>query len=290
MKRSSILCLCLCVLLLPTVQDLRADSLLLRNGQTLTGVSFRRTSDSIVVTTESKGPDGKAMSSEHTVPLKEITQVECAPSPALKHAEGLLAKGETAAALAVLKPAVTAAEPFGDLPGSPWPDLAIVYAQTILATGDQVGALVLIERLSNASSPDIRAAASALAALAAALRGDHEKAMALAAPTRSPRGVPATIATASIARGHVLLAQKKHEEALLSFLEQPVFAPDATALAAMAQMGAAECYAGMDDVDRAIGTLEELLKAQPSGPATKPARALLETCRRRKQALEDSKR
>ena len=279
-----------CILLLYAVQSLHADSLVLGNGQTLTGISFRRTGDSLVVTTEVQGPDGKPMSSDHTVPLKDISRVECAPSPAAKNAGGLLAKGDTAAALAVLKPAVVAAEPFGDLPGSPWPDLAVVYAQSLLAAGDDAGATLVINKLSKATSTAIQTSASALGALCAALKGDHEKAISLATPALQPRENPSATATASIARGLVLLARKNYGESLLGFLEQPVFAPDATALAAMAQFGAAECYAGMDDMDRAISTLEELLKAQPSGPASKPAKTLLEKCRRRKQALEDSKR
>lgn len=270
------------------MQSLRADAVVLTSGQTLNGVSFRRTADGLVVTTEVQGPGGKPMNADQTVPLKDIARVECTPPAALKSAGGLLAQGNTSAALAALEPAVMAVEPLGDLPGSPWPEIAMVYAQALLAVGNDAHATVLIEKLSKAA--DTQGAASALQALRSARKGDYEKVATLAAPLLTQHGKPAVAATASTAQGLALLAQKKYTESLLCFLEQPVFAPEATALAAMAQRGAAECYFGMEDFDRAIGTLEGLLKAQPSGPESKVAQTLLEKYRHRKQVIENSKK
>lgn len=271
-----------------TMQSLRADSVVLNNGQTLNAVAFRRTADGLVVSTEVPGPGGKPMYADQTVPLKEISRVECTPPAALKSVAGLLSQGNTSAALATLEPAVSAVDPLGDLPGSPWPELAMVYAQSLLAAGNDAQASVVIGKLSKPI--DTQAAASALQALRTARRGDYEKVGALASPVITPRGNPAVVATASIAQGLALLAQKKYQESLLCFLEQPVFAPDATALSAMAQRGAAECYFGMEDFDRAIGTLEGLLKTQPSGPEAKAAQTLLEKYRHRKQVVEHSKK
>jgi tetratricopeptide (TPR) repeat protein len=276
------------VVMVCAMQSLRADAVVLTSGQTLNGVSFRRTADGLVVTTEVQGPGGKPMNADQTVPLKEITRVECTPPAALKSAGSLLAQGNTSAALAALEPAVAAVDPLGDLPGSPWPEIAVVYAQALLAAGNDAHATVLIEKLSKAA--DTQGAASALQALRSARKGDYEKVATLAGPLLTHHGKPTVAATASTAQGFAFLAQKKYTEALLCFLEQPVFAPEATALAAMAQRGAAECYFGMEDFDRAIGTLEGLLKDQPSGPESKVAQTLLEKYRHRKQVIENSKK
>lgn len=274
--------------MISTMQSLPADSVVLTSGQTLAGVSFRRTADGLVVTTEVQGPGGKPMNAEQTVPLKEISRVECTPPPVLKSAGNLLAQGNTSAALAALEPAVAAMEPLGDLPGSTWPELALVHAQSLLAAGNDAQAAVLIDKLSKAA--ETQSAASALQALRSARKGDYEKVATLAAPVLTSQGDATVVATAAMAQGFAFLAQKKYPEALLCFLEQPVFAPEATALAAMAQRGASECYFGMEDFDRAIGTLEGLLKVQPSGPESKTAQTLLEKYRHRKQVVENSKK
>lgn len=278
------------VLVFCAMQTLKGDSVVLANGQTIAGVSFRRVTDSLVIATEIQGPAGKPMNANQTVPFKEILRVECAPSPALNSAGNALAQGNTTSAIAALEQAAAAVEAFGDLPGSPWPDLALMHAQSLLAAGNDAHAAVLIDKLSKSGGANTQSAVSALQALRSALKGDFEKAATLATPALPPHVNPSVAATASIAQGLVLLDQKKYHESLLCFLEQPVFAPDATALAALALRGASECYFGMEDLDRAIGTLEGLLKAQPSGPESKVAQTLLEKYRHRKQVVENSKK
>lgn len=266
-----------------------ADSLILTNGQTVTGKSFRRSGDNIMVTTEVAGPDGKPMNAERGVPLAEIARVDAPAPPVLNDAGPLLAQGNATGALSQIEPAVAAAEAYGDLPGSPWPALVTLQAQALLAAGKDANAELAIEKLSRSADAEAKASASALAALVAARKGDHDKAGTLAGPHLPPAAKPETGAAAALARGLGLLAKKQHAEALLCFLEAPVFAPKATAFSAMSQLGAAQCYFGMADFDRAISTLESLTKTQPGSPEAKTAQTLLPEYQRRKRVINEAK-
>src|SRR5437867_6388039 len=53
------------------VTGAHADSLVLKSGQVVTGKSFRRNGDQIMVTTEIQGPDGKPMNAERGTPLAD---------------------------------------------------------------------------------------------------------------------------------------------------------------------------------------------------------------------------
>ena len=266
-----------------------ADALILKDGKTVQGKSFRRDGETIYVTVEVPGPDGKLMAAERGTALADVARVDCAPAPVLKDSIPLLAQGNTAAALAQIEPAAAAAEAFGDLPGSPWPDLAVLHAHTLIASGKDAAASLIADRLTKASDEQVKNAGHAIHALLSVRKGALEKAASEVGPLIQPGQKPATVAAASVARGVILLSQKKHPEALLSFLEIPVFTPDVAALSAMAQLGAAQCYFGMEDFDRAISTLEALAKAQPSSPEARTAQTLLPEYQRRKRVVNEAK-
>lgn len=267
----------------------QADSLILKDGKAVTGKTFRRDGDNILVTVEVPGPDGKMMNAERGTPVAEVDRVDCTIPAALKDAVPLLAQGNASGALAQIEPAVAAAEAFLDLPGSHWPDLAVLQAQALLAAGKDPSAELVAGKLAGCTDADAKAAGNAIAALIAARKGDFDRATSLANPLLPPGPKPSVAAMASAARALALLEKKQFDDALLGFLEAPVFAPHATGLSAISQLGAAKAYFGMEDFDRAIKTLEELTKAQPSSPEAKLAQTLLPEYQRRKRVVNEAK-
>jgi tetratricopeptide (TPR) repeat protein len=266
-----------------------ADSLVLNSGQTLNAKTFRREGDVIVATAETPGPDGKMMTVERKTPLTEISKVECAPPPVLQSAQAQFAAGKAAQALNDILAAVKAAEPFGELPGSFWPDLIVLQAHTLLALGRDVEAAALVSSFEKTTHTALVADAKAIRAVIAARAGDFSSAMPLAIPLLKENTRPSTIAAASLAHGMCLLAKNEHAAALKAFLELPVFTPDETALSTAAQLGTAQAYWGLEDHDRAITTLEDLIKTRASSHEAPKAQTLLPEWTKRRTAVNEAK-
>jgi len=262
---------------------IHADTLVLKNGQTVAAQSFLRQGDSLVV---AAGPGGGPATS---TPLKEIEKVELTPSPLLGSAPALLATGKAAEVLTDSKEAVKLAEVFGDLPGSHWPDLMVLQAHVLLATGGHDEAEKLAAVLEKTKKTDLVSDARAIRLLIAARKGDCQPAASLAEPLMEGATRPSTLAAASVALGLACLEGKQFENALKAFLELPVFLPEQTALDGIAQLGAAHAYYGMEDYERAIAALESLIKSRPGTPEISTAQTLLPEWKRRQSVLLEAK-
>lgn len=272
------------LLLLST--GLHADTLVLKNGQTVSGKSFLREGD---VITLFAGPSGEAVPSAIGTPLTEIARVECDRPPALKNAPALLASGKASGVLTEVRAALRIAETFGDLPGSHWPDLLVLQSHILLASGKDEEAAKLAGVMEKTRNADLVQDAQALRALIAARKGDHGAAASLLDVPAKNLIRPSAVAAASVARGLGYLEKKQFEEALKAFLELPVFLPDETALGGIALLGSAQAYHGMEDGDRAIAALEVLIKALPGTPEISIAQTLLPEWKRRRSAVLEAK-
>lgn len=275
MKRPRVMELIAILVLLATV--LHADTLVLKNGQTVSGKSFLRKGDALVA------------DSGTSVPLAEITGVECERPPVLKNAPALLAAGKMSTVLSETRLALPAAETYGALPGSYWPDLVSLQAHVLLATGRDAETAEILTIIKRSKDPGLAADSQALRALIAARKGDHSTAASLAESVLEDAARPSAVAAASVALGLGYLEKKQFPEALKAFLELPVFLPDETALSGIARLGAARAYFGMEDHDRAIATLEELIKVQPGIPEISTAESLLPEWTRRRRAVQEAK-
>jgi tetratricopeptide (TPR) repeat protein len=265
---------------------LHADTLVLKNGQTISGKSFLREGEGISV---SAGPNGEPVTSGTAIPLTEIAKVECDRPVILKNAPALLAAGKASIVLTEVRTALRIAETYGDLPGSPWPDLFVLQAHILLAMGKDDEAAKLASAMEKTRNSDLVQDAQALRALIAARKGDHGAAAAMLESSIKNSIRPSVIAATSIARGLGYLEKKQFEEALKAFLELPVFLPDETALSGIALLGSAQAYHGMEDHDRAIAALEVVIKTQPGTPEISIAQTLLPEWKRRRTAVLEAK-
>lgn len=265
---------------------LHADTLVLKSGQLISGKSFARRGDAIMATS---GPDGAPVTSETGAPLNQISKVECDVPEVFRTVPPQLAIGKAAMALEEVENALKAAEVYGDLPGSRWPDLLVLRAHIVLSMGKDDEAAELAKEMKATKNAVLVRNSQALLALIAARQGNHDKAAYLLDPLRHEPASPAIMAAASVVRGLGLLEKKEYPEALKAFLELPVFLPDETAFSGMAQVGAAQAYYGMEDYDRAIAALESLIKTRPGTPEIATAEALLPEWKRRRRAVEEAK-
>lgn len=272
--------------LLLAMGGLHADTLVLKNGQTITGKSFVRQDAAIFMTA---GPTGEPVTAETGTPLAEIAKVECEPPAVFTTGPALLAAGKTAKVLADVEAALKVAETFGDLPGSRWPDLLVLRVHIMLAMGNDAEAAVLAGTMQKTKIAELVRNAQVVLALIAARKGDHGEATSLLENLTQEAARPNTIAAASVTLGLGLLKKKRFPEALKAFLELPVFLPDETALSGIAQLGAAQAYYGMDDYERAIAALESLLKTRPGTPEIATAQSLLPEWKNRRRVVEEAK-
>ncbi len=270
-----------------------ADSLITKDGQTVTGKSYRRKDDMIMVTMEIPGPDGKPMNAEKGILQADLVKVECPVPAILKEAPPLLVQGQASAVLTRLKEAAANVEAFGDLPGSPWPDLVILQAHIFISLGKDAEAAALVASIERSSDKSVKSAVDATRALIFAEKGDHEKAALLINPLLADedgKDVKASaLAAASVAHGLALMEKKEWVAALKCFISLPVFQPDETALSAMALLGSAKAYYAMEDFDHAIAALQEIIKLQPSSAEAKLAAPLVVEFQRRQRVVKESK-
>lgn len=274
------------VLLLLLAAGLHADTLVLKNGQTISGKSFLRQGDVISI---SVGPNGETAPSGPGTPVTAIEKVECDPPAVLKSAPAMLAAGKGPAVLENVQTALTASETFGLLPGSYWSDLFVMQAHILVATGKDEEAIKLAIAMEKTKNPPLVQDAQALRALVATRKGDHSRANSMLETAGNDLTKATASAAAAVTRGLLLLEKKQFEEALKSFLELPVFLPDETALCGIAQLGSAQAHYGMEDYDRAIAALEILIKTRPDTPEISQAQSLLPEWQRRRSVVLEAK-
>lgn len=269
----------------------QGETIVLKSGQSGTGKSFRREGNTLRFQMEVRGPDGKMALAERGVGLADIERVEGEMPEVLKKGPAQLAAGKAASLVPELAAAVKSTEALGELPGSWWPRLVGLQAGALLAAGKDSEAVAVAGALVTSANPVLANEGKALQAVAAARKGDSSGAELLTSPLWKERDKlsPPALAAMSVARGLVFLSKKDFAQALKSFLELPVFLPDETALSGVAQLGAAEAYFGLEDYDRAIATLEELVKAQPAAPDSAKAKTLLPAWQQRRTAANEAR-
>lgn len=274
------------VLLLFLAAGLHADTLLLKNGQSLVGKTFVRQGDALFLTA---GANGEPVTSGTGVPVRDIAEVECEPPALLKKAPELLAAGKISNVLVDIDAALKAAETYGDLPGSHWPSLLVLQAHSLVAIGRDAEAETIAAAMKKTRNPGLVRDSQGVRAVIAARKGDHLTAESLVVDLKDDTAQPSALAAAAVARGLGLLEKKRFEEALKAFLELPVFLPDETAFSGIALLGTARAYYGMEDFDRAINALETLVKTRPATPEVSTAQSLLPEWKRRRSVIQEAK-
>lgn len=275
----------LCAMLL--FSTVHADTLVLKDGRTIDGKAFVRRDTMLCVTA---GPEGEVLNPEIPVPLASIARYNSEPPAVFATAPAMLKEGNFTKVLEEVDAALKTTETFGDLPGSRWPDLLVLRSHILLAMGDDKQAAEMAVTMRRTKSPELVRNSRTLQALISARKGEFNEAATFVEDAMMDETASSgAVAAAAVARGLVLLNKKQYPEAMKSFLELPVFLPDETALSGMALLGTARAYFGMEDYNRAIETLENLIKSRPGTPEVATAESLLPEWKRKRRVIEEAK-
>lgn len=277
------------LLILALAASAQAQSIVMKDGKVVATKGVRRQGDSIIATIELPGGD-PTKTGELGYPLAQIAKLDFPEPPQLRAAPDLITQGKAADALAQLEPVVKFYEAFRDAPGSWWADSAILKVQALAALGRDAEATPIAEQVARiATDPETQRAAEVQIAFGLVKKGGHARALEIAERALSESTRPATRAPASIIKGECLLVKKQWDDAMLAFLQVPVFYPTEKVLLPQSMLGAGRAQFGMEDLPHAKATLNELLKTYAAAPEAKLAEAELEKISRREKALAPPK-
>lgn len=269
-----------------------AQNIVMKDGKVIATKGLRRDGNNIIATVELPGAEAgqPARTGEFGYPLTQITRLDFAEPPQLHTAPDLVAQGKAAEAIVQLDPVVRFYEGFGDAPGSWWAAAALLKAQALASLGrDKEADPIAQQIVRTATAPETVRAAEVQLAAGLVRKGAHAQALEIAERALKECKQPGTLATASIIKGECLLVKKEWDDALLAFLQTPVFYPGEKMLLPQAMLGAARAHFGMEDLPRAKATLDELLKTYGATPEAAQAQTEVEKITRREKALAPPK-
>jgi len=251
------------------VSGLGAQTIELKNGQSVPAASFQRKDDLLMVDVTSPS-GGKGQVAYH---VSDVAELNLPAPPELASASDLIAKGHADQALAQIEPVVAFHQTLRDIPGNWWAKAALVKSLALIGLNRPADATPILKDIA-ASSNDSELQ------LAAKLQ------LALLVPPKDPAAALAsydavinhssdakTLTLAWLAKADLYFAQHEFDEALMSYLTVTVFYPDRNPQVPRALWGAAQSYAKLKDSDNQDLTLHELVTNYPDNPETALARA-----------------
>lgn len=265
-----------------------AQSIVMKDGKVVAAKALRRDRETIIATVDlpAAEPGQPSKSGDFGFALKQIARLDFPEPPQLHTAQDLLLQGQATEAIAQLDPVVRYYEGFRDAPGSWWAAAALLKAQALGSLGRGSEAEAIARQITGlATDPEAVRGAEVQLAIGLVSKGSLEQALAVAEKALKEAKRPATLALASILKGNCLLANKEWEDAILAFLQVPVFYPGEKQLLPVAALGAGRAEFGMDDFPRANATLNELMNTYSATPEAALAKAEIEKIARREKAL-----
>jgi tetratricopeptide (TPR) repeat protein len=280
------------LLFLALAASAAAQNIIMKDGKVIATKGLRRQGDTIVATVELPGgePGKPAKTGDLGYPLAQIAKLDF-PEPAqLRNAPELIAQGQGADALTQLEPVVKFYEGFRDAPGSWWASAALLKVQALMSLGRDKDAEPVAEQITRiATDPEILRAANVQLAAGMVRKGGHGKALEICEAALKESKEAGTRAPAAIIKGECLLVKKEWEDALLAFLQVPVFYPGEKVLLPQSMLGEGRAHFGMQNFTEAKATLNELIKTYAASAEAAQAKTELEKIARREKALAPAK-
>lgn len=267
------------------------QTLVMKDGRSIAAKALRRQGDLIMATQEiSTGANQPVTTGEVGYPLTQIQKLDF-PEPAqLRQAGEAILQGKAADAVTQLDQALRYYEGFRDAPGSWWAPLTLLKARALAAQGKVREADPLIAQMARlAQDPETSRAARVQVAAGLSRGGNHARAVELIDKIIGESGMPETLAAAAIAKGQSHLGLKQWEPALLAFLQIPVFYEEERLLQPQALLGSGQAYFGLEDLERAKASLNNVITAYAATAEAVAAKLELEKIARFEKARETPK-
>ncbi len=181
--------------------------------------------------------------------LSEVTEVIW-PIPArLKEAQANVSRGEPAKALDNVEAVLKFFEPIKNVPGSWWVKAAIVKIDALDRLENDAATAAFLDALDKeeaAKLPEVATQIQLARLMQRARKGDHDAVVKEAADLLTKADSAELQARLHIVKANSLLASKKYEAAMTTYLRVPVFFGSETEFIPKALLGAARAFRGMD--------------------------------------------
>jgi tetratricopeptide (TPR) repeat protein len=272
-KRAHLSPLVLMLVIVPVIApSTHAQDLVLKTGQTIQTKGVRRSGDMVmgsVQVGQSRGEVGYQAST--------IARINFPEPPQLKTTAALLSQGAPAKALADIGPVVKYYQPFRDLPGNYWAQAALLEVSALVGMQLDKEAEALGEQIRKNSTDPETARAAQLQIVGSLVRNeDYAKALALCDAVIKESARPSVLAQAWVKKGDALLAQRQWDTAVLAYLHVPVFYENEKLWMPPALLGSARAFRGLEDLENAKKSLNDLTAQYPKSAQAETARAELQ--------------
>jgi tetratricopeptide (TPR) repeat protein len=284
MKRWPLLLLSLALAAVPV----RAQTIVLKDGRVIVGKALRRQGESILATVDIPAATAgqPAQTGELGYTLAQIARLEFPEPGQLRSAPDLILQGKAEDALAQLEPVLKYYEPFRDALGSWWGQAALLESEALLELKRDADAATLIDQIIRVSAdPEAVRTARVLHAAALVRQGSGSEAAEICQAALKESKDPRTLAAAAVVKGQSLLLDKQWEDAVLAFLQVPVFYPGEKLWLPQSLLGVGRAHFGMDNFTAARAALDELLQTYAATREAAEAKVELENIARREKAL-----
>jgi tetratricopeptide (TPR) repeat protein len=257
--------------MLASVSGLPAQSILLKNGQTIPADGLTRNADMLMATVKSS-TGGAGQIGFH---VSDVASVSLPAPDALATANDLLAKGDDAEALAEIQPVVDFQKTIRDIPGNWWAQTAVVESSALFSLNRDEEATALVTEIESYSKdPEVLSATKLLRILTTKFT-DPQQAISAYDTLISQSSDPQTLSRAWIAEGDAHFEEHEFDEALMAYLTVTVFYPEHNPLLPKALWGAGQSYAKLKDDTNATKTYQTLISSYPNSPEASLAKAEL---------------
>jgi TolA-binding protein len=260
------------VLLLVFAIDGRAQSIILKTGQSIETTGVRRDGDMIMGKVQVGAGSG-----EVGYHLAQIAKIAFPEPRGIKTATELMGQGQPDKALAELEPIIAFYAPLKDVPGAWWSQAALIKVSALAALQRDGDAEALANEIQKTTvDPEVGRAVQLRLAVGLIRKRDFERAIAICDAAIKESTDSTIVANAWINKGDALLAQKQWDSALLAYLHVPVFFSDERTFLPAALLGSARSYRRLDDLERAKRSLNELIAEFPKTAEATTAKSELQ--------------
>ena len=260
------------LILLLVRPTLPAQNIILKSGQTIETKGVRRSGDMVMGKVQVGASSGEVGYQAST-----ITKIDFPEPPQLKTTAAFLSQGEPAKALADIGPVVKYYQPFRDISGSWWAQTALLEVAALGGMQlDKEAAALGDEIRKSVTDPETARAAQLQLVPGLVRQENYAQALQLCDAVIKDSGRSEILAEAWVRKGDAFLAQRQWDGAVLAYLHVPVFYQDEKRWMPPALLGSARAFRGLEDLDSAKKSLNDLTAQFPKSAQAETARAELQ--------------
>ncbi len=248
-------------LFLMAVSGLHAQALVLKDGTRVDEGKFTAADGKITRTiTLSNGQPAQA-----SVAISDIERLDWPEVKQMVEADGLLKQGKNKEAIELLKQAQEYFRPFKGYPGSPYQEISFAYVAALDQIGDFDALLKALPEVKAMKWDEQKTLQLRITELNMARKttSDQDSILSQAKTIMSETDDSAIRARICITIAEIHLKKERYEDALLAYLEVPVFYGSQVSLVPFAEMQAARCLSKMERFEDAVGFYQRIMETYP---------------------------